>query len=297
MGNYIQLLSQPVKKYSDKLWNLSTKPPLHEGGWITPRLGDSVAMLNYILKYSEKNNTTERIYVDKNLKAPAKYCEILDELDHCGKIEFIRTHDPSYEFQEGWEHGHWKIRFTSDYCPTKNPWMPNENKIISYQLDGGNGGGICKKCNDGEIETFVEYFSEKGYEVCLLDKSKTLKECVDILSRSEFYVGVDTGITHLALCVGTPIHMIRNCRSIVNIIMSYRHKAEDMNLHKNIRNFLRVYNNESIKDGSRGCEQLSLRQRDRDENGNKWYKLVGDRYGDEHLKREMSWMLEDKKLM
>jgi hypothetical protein len=241
------------------------------GGKLGLGLGDAIGTINYILRVSEEENTTEKIYVGTNPESfwsIKKLNDCLNVLDSRGSIEIISEYSSDYDFHymggnevgsirlpqlqaakddsrktkpEQWT-GAWSIRaFSSDYYPTKNVWKPNSNKIISHQLRGSNGGGGCKRCSWEEKAWFKKVFEKKGYELYEIGGSETLEELVDVLSKSEFYVGVDTGPTHLALCVGTPIQFIRNCRSLVTVLHSYRHKVEKMNLYKNMHHFLKAY--------------------------------------------------------
>ena len=282
-----------------RAWNLSGKP-LNE----TPRkwhgvgLGDGLALVNYVLKVSEKEGKTEKVYVGANHWVASKINEYLGILDTTGVIQIVTEHDPNDDFIEV----PWNKRFTTDYCPLKNTWKPNSNKIISYQLFGRNGGGFCKKCSKKEKEFLEKHYSQKGYELRWLDVGKSLKECMDILAESEFYIGVDTGITHLALCSGIPIHLIRNCRSIVNIFHSYSHKAEEMNIYKNMQHFFRAHNDgESFTDGVRGSEQLIRRHkrpkvngvRPRDEDGNLTINIEEGKYNNSHWVREIEQMFDN----
>jgi len=263
-------------------------------------LGDVLGALNYILNISEAENTIEKIFVGGNSSASYKINSFAGtasddspcRLNTKGKIETVTEID---DVSEGvkWDRSlDWVTRFTSDYYPTNKVWEPNQNKIISYQLWGKNGGGRCKKVSIKEKAFFEKSFAEKGYELHLLDETKSLEECVEILSKSKFYVGVDTGITHLALCVGTPIHLIRNCRSLINVLHSYRHKADEMNIYRNMKHFFKIYNDdENFDEGMFGIEQLILRASRR--GGDKHIGMQDDKkYNNVHLIREIQAMTD-----
>ena len=264
-------------------------------------MGDVVALLCYVLNFSEKNGTIEKVYAGPRIKGDAhneengwytkRAKDILSLFNTSGRVEIV------YDLPEGHEEYYvkWNERYTADYYPTKRVWTPNRNKIISCNLWGGDGGGRCKKVSIQEKDLFEETLTGQGYEVCWLgklrgQKEQSVEECVEILSKSEFYVGVDTGPTHLALCVGTPIHLIRNCRSIINIVSSYRHKTEKMSIYKSLKHFLKIYDGDDrLDDGLYGPEER-IRRRSSKHSG---MGIVDDNeYNNAHLAQEIEWMMD-----
>jgi len=95
-----------------------------------------------------------------------------------------------------------KIRWR-DRTPLRNITSP---KIISYQFKTSNNPNWNKErffTDEKYLRDLVFKYLGK-IEFIELGLPMTIKEDVEILSKSMMYFGIDSGISHLAHCVGTP---------------------------------------------------------------------------------------------
>ena len=93
------------------------------------------------------------------------------------------------------------------YVPTKVRWARNDGRIISYQIETSASHRPDRFCDPWLIEDLSDQLP--GYEFVELGKEHqgTMSEIVDILSKSELFVGIDSGMSHVAHSVGVPVFL------------------------------------------------------------------------------------------
>jgi hypothetical protein len=93
------------------------------------------------------------------------------------------------------------------YVPTKVRWTRNDRRLISYQLETSTRHRPDRFCEPGLIEDLSDQLPD--YEFIELGKTqqRTLHEIIAILSQSEFFVGIDSGMSHVAHSVGVPVFL------------------------------------------------------------------------------------------
>ena len=93
------------------------------------------------------------------------------------------------------------------YVPTKVRWTRNASRIISYQLETSTPHRPDRFCEPRLIEDLSDQLP--GYEFIELGKTQqsTLNEIIEILSQSEVFVGIDSGMSHVAHSVGVPVFL------------------------------------------------------------------------------------------
>jgi len=94
-----------------------------------------------------------------------------------------------------------------EYVLIKDPWKPGPYGRMCYQFYGSS---------NWRLQNFKRWEAKQLYHsFSHLDKVKlgipmTIAQCVDVMKRSDFFVGIDSGMTHLARSVGLPTFINKN---------------------------------------------------------------------------------------
>jgi hypothetical protein len=93
------------------------------------------------------------------------------------------------------------------YVPTKVRWAPNNSRIISYQLETPTKHRPDRFCHPRLIKGLSDQLPD--YEFVKLGKEhqRNLSEIIEILAQSELFVGIDSGMSHVAHSVGVPVFL------------------------------------------------------------------------------------------
>ena len=93
------------------------------------------------------------------------------------------------------------------YVPTKVRWAPNDSRIISYQLKALTKHRPDRFCHPRLIEGLSGQLPD--YEFIELGKEhqSTMSEIIKVLTQSELFVGIDSGMSHVAHSVGVPVFL------------------------------------------------------------------------------------------
>jgi hypothetical protein len=93
------------------------------------------------------------------------------------------------------------------YVPAKVRWARNDSRIISYQLETPTKHRPDRFCHPRLIEGLSDQLPD--YEFIELGKThqSTVSEIIEILSQSELFVGIDSGMSHVAHSVGVPVFL------------------------------------------------------------------------------------------
>jgi hypothetical protein len=93
------------------------------------------------------------------------------------------------------------------YVSTKVRWGPNNSRIISYQLETLAKHRSDRLCHPRLIKGLSDQLP--GYEFVELGKEhqSSLSEIIEILAQSELFVGIDSGMSHVAHSVGVPVFL------------------------------------------------------------------------------------------
>lgn len=125
--------------------------------------------------------------------------EILDLLDSPWLPELTTL--PHTKKKEGWH------TWAAPPVPTKARWeLDNRNPFVCYQFDSVSNIASASLLPemDGQIKRWIR---GNGFFPVRLGRHITLAEAVTYLAKAVFFVGVDSGFSHLAHCVGTPVFM------------------------------------------------------------------------------------------
>ena len=112
--------------------------------------------------------------------------------------------------------------FCHEYLPTKQRWSAGIDRVICIQLDG-RWQSELKNPNPAEKERLVAGLATAGFTVKPIGQPMSLAECVDALATCACFIGVDSGMMHVANSVRCPRILIRN--RMFQIDMVYRGKG------------------------------------------------------------------------
>ncbi len=93
------------------------------------------------------------------------------------------------------------------YVPTKARWVRRDSRIISSQIETPTTHRPDRFCHPRLIEDLSDQLPD--YEFIELGKKHqgTMGEIIEILSQSELFVGIDSGMSHVAHSVGVPVFL------------------------------------------------------------------------------------------
>jgi hypothetical protein len=164
-----------------------------------PGLGNHWRTINYVLRLSEQDKQP-KYYDDSRWGNKAK--AIYEVLDSPGKIIFINKNKdiPGKRIIKVSE------RHNLPYCPTKTKWQPGPYHQICYQFDGRSERNL-KNPQSTDIQRFQLIF--KKFKLVKLGGRKTLQEEIEIAAKSDLFVGVCSGMSHLCHSVGIPMFLLK----------------------------------------------------------------------------------------
>ncbi len=176
------------KKWGDpgiEIPKIETDPEVYSDETVFNKLGDSWTFICWLLKQNEELGEVPKVTKSD------RFTEILELLDTKGKIEFVDRKGSKRT------NAYWVIK----NLPTKIQWKPGNYKQICYQFDAH----IVTRPTRWDIQDFLTKFQD--YKLIKLDRTKTLAECIKIMSESDAFVGVSSGMSHVAHSVGIPIFL------------------------------------------------------------------------------------------
>ena len=170
-------------------------------------LGDHWATANYLLTRSWMNleeQLLSRYQHGKDYKA--RWDEIFSLLNGPERSQVTLVDDHGKHEPSGY------AVWATPFWPTKITWDPlAKHETICHQFDGdSNASG--KNPPDEDLPRILG--SLKGTPV-KLGKHLSLAQCVEELSKAKYFVGCDSGMSHLAHSVGVPIIMVEYSQAVV----------------------------------------------------------------------------------
>jgi hypothetical protein len=88
-----------------------------------------------------------------------------------------------------------------EYRLVKSAWKPGRYNRMCYQFYGTS---FWRRQNFRKPEAIQLYCSFPEIEKVKLGLPLTLAQSAEIMRNSDFFVGIDSGMTHLARCIGIP---------------------------------------------------------------------------------------------
>lgn len=199
-------------------------------GFPKKQLGDRWAHLNRIIKCS--NDGLGKIYFDNQSESEIKKVKSLwDLIDTDIQLEFVYENNINFKQAEG------VVEFPFPYYKTKKQWLDSSQKKydICYQTHTN-----LKSANWLPIKNFTENdkneFERKikpFFTTIELGKNDTIpiEEEINIMLNSKIFVGICSGLSHIAHSVGIPVFLKKFENDYNNSI------PDDLNWVKFIENF------------------------------------------------------------
>ncbi len=162
-------------------------------------LGDRWASINLLLRRAESTN---EIVLVEDAGRRGLHEEILGVLD--GPTSLIELVDAK---------GNVKVTsadvWITDYYPTIRRWRwPGHSVKVAVHFDGVSSA-TDKNPSAADKESITNHLLDLGYELIFLGPQLSISHVVDILATSAFFVGVDSGFSHVAHSVGVPMFLLQ----------------------------------------------------------------------------------------
>jgi len=89
------------------------------------------------------------------------------------------------------------------YYPTKHVWKPKRHRRLCVQFDNNQVPETCARSfKYHDRLALLDWLKDKPYVV--LGKPLSVSQCAEIAATSDLFIGMDSGMSHLAHSVGVP---------------------------------------------------------------------------------------------
>lgn len=103
---------------------------------------------------------------------------------------------------------HWGAWYHS-YYPTKKQWdHTKKHNFVVCQLDESVSLSEYKNCPVNDTVLIQGFIRNLGFDIVKLGKHMSVDRCVSLASEAAFFVGVDSGMSHLCHSVGLPMFVM-----------------------------------------------------------------------------------------
>lgn len=200
----LKLPVQPVQSVSNHLpiTTLPNKPSLppqkHQIITVAApchHFGDIWAVVNNALRIGELNNAD---VILKTKRHRVKLADMVLDRIICPVRVTVKPFD---------KEGGRRLRdiFHCNYFPTKVQWKPGRYRQICYQFDGRWNGDL-KNPPPGDADKILNAIS--GVKKVRLGLPMELDEIIKTASKSDLFLGIDSGMAHLCHSVGIPMFLV-----------------------------------------------------------------------------------------
>ena len=177
------------------------------GGW-NGNLGDVWASINCLLRLSEKTRKTIRLsryellfYRPTGRDLKPLYEEVIGLLDSTGRIEVVdaAADRPLNEQSDALWH--------TAYFPVRMPRSLSDEAAVHYE---GTSNPDFQNVTKADQERLNDWLTGCGLKpvVLGLPHVKSVTDMVKILCRSRYFVGIDSGPSHVAKSCGLPVFLL-----------------------------------------------------------------------------------------
>ena len=98
--------------------------------------------------------------------------------------------------------------FPYPYFQTKRKWSPGPYGRVCIQTDNSQIPDNCSRSfKYHDRKALYEWLQDKTHHI-ILGKPYTVAQCVDVASTSDLFIGMDSGMSHLAHSVGLPVILL-----------------------------------------------------------------------------------------
>lgn len=95
--------------------------------------------------------------------------------------------------------------FPLEYMPSRATWSPGPHCRVCCQMTNAQLEQHCARAMKRHERLELEEWLEERLEVVRLGKHMSVMECCEAMASSDFFVGIDSGMSHVAHSVGLPI--------------------------------------------------------------------------------------------
>lgn len=165
-------------------------------------LGDIWAATCFAIRQAEKTGRVGDLWASPR-QVPAVE-EVISLLDTTVRINIHSSPNTNYLRPIVWTEA-----FACQYVPTKIKWKNEKSKIICYQFDPGSRAD-SKKCDPRALCLLWRMADQLNYRMVDVGHHCPIPSAIHLLSIAEAFIGVPSGLSHIALSVGTPVHILLN---------------------------------------------------------------------------------------
>jgi hypothetical protein len=156
-------------------------------------LGDSWASVNYVGKC---HGTLSVITKDNAVKT-----DMLNDI-----ISLLGVQKNVNLSQQRGDHSLTRMVWMSPYLPTVRRWKPGPFGRICYQFEGISNAHL-KQPPQADFERLVSF--APGFQFVRLGKPASLIESVELMYKSDLFLGICSGFSHIAHSMGIPTFLIQ----------------------------------------------------------------------------------------
>jgi len=194
-------------------------------------LGDRWGATSFLLRLSEATGRPSKIAGDSD-----SVLEFAQMLDTNGSVEAtrqpatIRIGSPRQvvekvygNFEDDLSILPWAEVFRLPYLQTRWRWRPNVDGLVCVHLTPSKTG--LTTCPGRHVLMLREALEAVGYVMREFGPNLSLQQNLEIAASAEFFVGIDSGPSHLVHSVGIPMHLVRNHLPLHHIRSTHHGKA------------------------------------------------------------------------
>lgn len=162
-------------------------------------LGDHWATVNYLITRSYILREEQQLSrFQHGVDYGARFVEMLALIDGPERSSVVLVDEPGTHEPDGFD------VWASPAWPTKPRWSLLGNHQVCYQFDGVSSAE-SKNPSPQDLDRILEAIGTDGIR---LGNHQTLTDIVALLSKSSLFVGVDSGMSHIAHSVGVPVLIV-----------------------------------------------------------------------------------------
>ena len=161
-------------------------------------LGDRWATFNLLMALARQRNSP--VLLHSTGHRARLNAEIIDSLAEPGWI--VATDRPATHHLSGYD------VWAAPSAPTRHRWHPSApHGLVCCHFDGISSA-TDKNPNAHEHAILMCALRASGFEVAILNRHQPIAEVIAIMCASAFFVGVDSGFSHIAHSVGLPTFLL-----------------------------------------------------------------------------------------
>jgi hypothetical protein len=103
---------------------------------------------------------------------------------------------------------YYPLKFAYPYLTVKTPWCVNHSRRVALQLS--TGGDHRKNTPLADQIGLKDALERRFYIIDEPGKPSDITQIAKMLAEAEFFIGIESGITHVAHSVGVPTMLLQN---------------------------------------------------------------------------------------